>query len=95
MLFVQRKVSPVITLSDEGVKAKLPGLPDGLKVARTGHLFATAPGGVYVLSPEGKKLGLIATGKPVANCCFGEDGKTLFMTSADMIARLRLKASGW
>jgi len=74
---------------------KLPGLPDGLKVAKSGHLFASGPGGIYVLSPEGKKLGLIATGKGIANCAFGEDGRTLFLTSGDMVAKVRLKQSGW
>jgi gluconolactonase len=74
---------------------KLPGLPDGMKVSRTGHLFASGPGGIYILSGEGKKLGLISTGKAIANCCFGEDGKTLFLTSSDMIARVPLKISGW
>ncbi|WP_066797514.1 SMP-30/gluconolactonase/LRE family protein [Sphingomonas soli] len=77
------------------VAAKLPGLPDGLKVDAAGRIFATGPGGVYVLSPEGKKLGRIATGKAIANCCFGEDGKTLFLTSHDMVAKVRLKAKGW
>ena len=74
---------------------KLPGLPDGLKVDAAGRIFATGPGGVYVLSPEGKRLGLISTGKAIANCCFGEDGRTLFLTSSDMVARVRLKSSGW
>lgn len=74
---------------------KLPGLPDGLKVAKSGHLFASGPGGIYVLSPQGKKLGLIATGKSAANCAFGEDGKTLFVTSSDMVVKVRLKQSGW
>lgn len=75
--------------------AKLPGLPDGMKVGRSGHLFASGPGGIYILSPDGRKLGLISTGKAVANCCFGEDGKTLFLTSSDMIAKVRLVQSGW
>lgn len=75
--------------------AKRPGLPDGLKTDKAGRVFATGPGGVYVLSPEGRKLGLIATGKAIANCCFGEDGKTLFLTSSDMLARVRLKTGGW
>lgn len=75
--------------------AKLPGLPDGLKVDRAGRVFATAPGGVHVLSPEGRLLGIIGTGKAIANCAFGEDGRTLFLTSHDMLARVRLKTSGW
>ncbi|ATY33717.1 SMP-30/gluconolactonase/LRE family protein [Sphingomonas psychrotolerans] len=74
---------------------KLPGLPDGLKVDKAGRLFASGPGGIYLLSPEGKALGLIATGKAIANCAFGEDGKTLFLTSSDMLARVRLKSPGW
>jgi len=77
------------------VAQKLPGLPDGLKVGAGGRVFATGPGGVYILSPEGKRLGLISTGKAIANCCFGEDGKTLFLTSSDMIAKVRLKSGGW
>ena len=74
---------------------KLPGLPDGIKVAKSGHVFSSGPGGIYVLSPEGKQLGLIATGKAIANCNFGEDGKSLFLTSSDTIARVKLKLSGW
>lgn len=77
------------------VDAKLPGLPDGLRVDTAGRLYVTGPGGVYILSPEGKRLGLISTGKAVANCCFGDDGKTLYMTSHTMLARVRLKAGGW
>jgi len=79
----------------EPLSRKLPGLPDGLKVDKAGRLFASGPGGIYVLSPEGKALGLIATGKAAANCAFGEDGRTLFVTSSNMLARVRLKSSGW
>jgi len=79
----------------EPLSRKLPGMPDGLKVDKAGRLFASGPGGIYVLSPEGKALGLIATGKAAANCAFGEDGRTLFITSSDMLARVRLKTPGW
>ena len=67
-----------------------PGLPDGMDVAASGHLFATGPGGVHVLTPAGKLLGVISTGKPIANCCIGEDGRSLFMTSHDTLARVPL-----
>ncbi|MDT8759853.1 SMP-30/gluconolactonase/LRE family protein [Sphingomonas psychrotolerans] len=79
----------------EPLARKLPGLPDGLKVDKAGRLFASGPGGIYVLSPEGKALGLIATGKAAANCAFGEDGRSLFITSSDMLVRVRLKSPGW
>jgi gluconolactonase len=79
----------------EDLAKGLPGLPDGLKVDKAGRVYATGPGGVHVLSPEGRLLGVISTGKACANCAFGEDGRTLFLTSSDMVARVRLKASGW
>lgn len=76
------------------VGASQPGLPDGLAVDRTGHIFATAPGGIHVLSPEGKTLGLIDTGGAAANCTFGsEDGKTLFITAGSRLLRLPLLTS--
>ena len=64
----------------------LPGLPDGIKTSANGHVFATGPGGVHVLTPEGEALGLISTGKTIANCCLDSFGKRLFLTSSDMIA---------
>lgn len=72
-----------------------PGLPDGMKVAADGTLFCSAPGGMLILTPEAEPLGLIHDGQAIANCCFGEDGRTLFMTSSDRVLRLRLKIDGW
>ncbi|WP_416465428.1 SMP-30/gluconolactonase/LRE family protein [Sphingomonas sp. VDB2] len=68
----------------------LPGLPDGIKVAPNGHVFATGPGGVHILTPDGVLLGIVGTGKAVANCCFGANGKSLFMTSSDSVAIIAL-----
>jgi len=68
----------------------LPGLPDGIAVAPSGHLFATGPGGVLVLTPEGEHLGTILTGRPTSNCTLGGAGKTLYVTADDVVARVRL-----
>ena len=76
------------------VAADAPGLPDGLTVAADGTIFTSAPGGILVLSKDGKRLGRISDGKPTANCKFGDDGKTLYLTSQDMLARIRLNVSG-
>ncbi len=67
----------------------LKGLPDGLKVDRAGNLFATGPGGVNVFAPDGKWLGRINPGVPTANCAFGEDGSTLFITADMYLCRIR------
>jgi gluconolactonase len=71
-----------------------PGAPDGLTVAADGVVFATGPGGVIVLSAAGQRLGRIATGKPVSNCKFGDDGKSLYLTTHDTLARIRLNTRG-
>lgn len=71
-----------------------PGLPDGIAVSADGRLFATGPGGVIVFAPDGRRLGRIETGGPVANCAFGDDGRTLYMTSHKILARVRVRATG-
>jgi gluconolactonase len=69
--------------------SKTDGLADGLKVDAQGNVYTTGPGGVWVLSPEGKHLGTIAAPEVPANCGWGEDGKTLYMTAATGIYRIR------
>ena len=71
-----------------------PGAPDGLTVAANGVVFATGPGGVLVMSPEGRRLGRISTGKPISNCKFGDDGQSLYLTTHDTLARIRLNVRG-
>lgn len=70
------------------------GMPDGFAVDRSGNLFATGPGGVLVLSPQGDHLGTISTGELIANCAFGDDGSTLYMTSHGILARVRTATKG-
>lgn len=77
-------------LRDAGGK----GLCDGLKVDRAGNLWATGPGGVLVISPTGKHLGTLATGVPTANCGWGDDGSTLYITANNMLLRVKTKTKG-
>lgn len=66
-----------------------PGLPDGLKVDPSGHVFASGPGGVLMFAPDGTHLGTISTPLPTANLAFGgADGRTLFMTSDSTFLRV-------
>ncbi len=73
---------------------KYPGSPDGLKVDQHGNLFATGPGGVYIITPDGKLLGRIHTGKRTANCTWGNDGSVLYMTVDDCLCRIKTKTMG-
>jgi gluconolactonase len=70
------------------------GLPDGLRVDKSGNLFATGPGGVRVIAPDGTLLGRIDTGEATANCAFGEDGSTLYLAADGYLCRIRLKTKG-
>lgn len=76
------------------VSKDAPGAPDGLTVAADGTVFTSGPGGVLVISKDGKRLGRIWDGKQTANCKFGDDGRTLYMTSSNFVARIRLNVKG-
>jgi len=70
------------------------GLPDGLSVDKQGNVWASGPGGIYVFSNAGVLLGRINTGERTSNCCFGEDGSTLFVTADSNLCRIRTNATG-
>ena len=70
------------------------GLPDGLKVDERGNVFATGPGGVLVISRDGKHLGTINTGQATANCGWGGDGSDLYITADMYVCRVKTKTRG-
>jgi gluconolactonase len=70
------------------------GSCDGMSVDEHGNIFATTPGGVTILAPGGKPLGMLVTGKRTSNCDFGEDGSTLFITADDLLVRVPLSTKG-
>ena len=65
-----------------------------MAVSGDGRIFATGPGGVLVFDADGKRLGRIETGTAVSNCAFGDDGRTLYMSSHTFLARVRVNATG-
>ena len=95
-----------LTLSSEGAIKKderwfdfspysdMRGHPDGIAVSEDGVIFVAGPGGVLVIATDGTALGHINTGRPTANCCFGEDSRTLFITAKNILLRLPTKVSG-
>lgn len=71
------------------------GVPDGMKVDEKGNVFAAGPGGHFVISPEGKLLGIVEIiGRYATNSAFGEDGHTFFIAATDTVCRMRLKTKG-
>lgn len=69
----------------------LSGGPDGLVVRDDGIIFATGPGGVWVLTPEGEHLGIIKTGQATSNCTLDAGNRYLYITADMYLMRIRLR----
>lgn len=70
--------------------------PDGMTMDERGNLYFTGRGGVWVVAPDKKPLGLIAIPEFCSNCTFGgPDGRTLFFTCQSRVYRLAMKVRGW
>jgi gluconolactonase len=68
---------------------------DGIKVDQRGNLYVCGPGGIWVISGDGKHLGTIKTPKNPHNLAWGgADGKTLYITAQDTLYRVPLKVAG-
>ena len=68
---------------------------DGLKVDQQGNVYSTGPGGLWIISPEGKHLGLIKGPEDPHNLAWGDDdGKTLYIAALTAIYRLRMNIPG-
>ncbi|HKB14768.1 MAG TPA: SMP-30/gluconolactonase/LRE family protein [Planctomycetota bacterium] len=68
---------------------------DGIKVDRAGNLFVSGPGGLWVISAEGKHLGTVRLPELPANLAWGDaDGRTLYLTARTGLYRLRLAPAG-
>jgi gluconolactonase len=63
---------------------------DGLSVDSAGHVFVACAEGVLVLAPDGRPLGMLRLGAPATNCEIGEEGRSLFVTAGDFLARVPL-----
>lgn len=71
-----------------------PDVPDGMKVDSAGNVWATGPGGLSIISPQGKVLGQLIVPETVANVGFAEDGKTVYLTGSTSLYRLKTKIAG-
>jgi gluconolactonase len=70
------------------------GLPDGMKLDTVGNIYAAGPGGIWVFAPDGKRLGIIKPPEGPANCGWGDDGKSLYITAQTGLYRIKLAVAG-
>jgi gluconolactonase len=71
------------------------GAPDGMKTDEAGHVYVTGPGGIWVISPAGDRVGVIAVPEKVANLNWGmPDWQTLFICASTSLYSIRLAVRG-
>ena len=72
------------------------GNPDGMKVDQEGNVYCGGAGGLWIMDPNGKKLGRIVHGAPATtNLAFGgADWKTLYFTSRNHLGAVNVKIPG-
>lgn len=87
---------PSRTADDQDVPVRPQYGPDGLQVDELGNIFATAPSGVLIFSPDATPLGMIDPGTFTANVAMGRDGY-LYMAARQSIMRIKVstKALVW
>jgi gluconolactonase len=73
-----------------------PGNPDGMKVDIAGNVYTGGTGGIWILDPQGKRLGRIAHGYPATNNIGfgGDDWKTLYFASRTVLGAVNVKIPG-
>ena len=72
------------------------GVPDGIKVDKSGNLFVTGPKGIWVWDAKGNHLGTIVMPEQPANLNWGDkDYRTLYITATTSVYRLEMKTQGF
>jgi gluconolactonase len=68
---------------------------DGIKVDRQGNVYVSGPGGLWILSPQGRHLGTLVGSEHPHNLAWGDaDGKTLYLTAQTGLYPIRLNIPG-
>jgi gluconolactonase len=99
-VIMRYEIGPDGAVRSASVFADLTGEPgedalDGLKVDAAGNLYACGPGGVWILSPAGERLGLLRLPEDPHNMAWGDaDGRTLYITALTGVYRIRLGIPG-
>lgn len=68
---------------------------DGVKTDRQGNVYVSGPGGLWIVSPDGLRLGTIDSPEHIHNFAWGDaDGQTLYLTARTGLYRMRLNVPG-
>lgn len=82
-------------LIDLSLDKSAPGTTDGMRVDSKGNIWSSGPGGVWIISPEGKHLGTILIPERFANLSFGDDDdKTVYIGGRTTIYKIRASVAG-
>jgi gluconolactonase len=99
-IWMRYRVEPDGTLAEpkllfDATADPRPGAPDGMKLDVEGNIYSAGPGGVWIISPEGKALGTIVMPERVSNLTWaGPDRQTLYITASSSVYRVHLKIPG-
>jgi gluconolactonase len=68
---------------------------DGIKVDSAGNLYVCGPGGIWVVSAEGERLGMLELPEEPHNLAWGDtDARSLYVTALTSVYRIRLGVPG-
>lgn len=87
-------VSNARMLIEYGAQETGKGGPDGLKVDSGGNIWTTGPGGLRIVTAQGKVLGQIVLPEVAANIGFAAAGRYAYITASTSIYRLEVKTPG-
>jgi gluconolactonase len=72
-----------------------PGAADGMKIDSQGNIYSCGPGGIRILTPTGRCLGVIETPEIACNLTFGDnDLCSLYITAITSLYRIRVNVPG-
>jgi sugar lactone lactonase YvrE len=88
-------IAPVLFALFIDMSSAEPGVPDRMKMTRDGHLFCTGSGGIWVIDPQGQRVGVIRVPEVPRNLAFGgPDARTLYITAGKSLYSLPTRVVG-
>ena len=70
------------------MKSEKKGSADGMKMGKDGLLYATGPGGIWIIDDKGNVVKTIDVPGQTTNCNWGPNGEILYITSGDAVYKM-------